>query len=172
MSNIESEILKEIEYYNSLPCIFNDFIDIPNLSDDTLHLVCTGKNEANPQKKWVPVPYYSFAVYNSNKKVGVINLRIGYTDFLYYSGQIGYSIDEQHRGKGYAVRACRLIAPVAKAHEMNKLLIAVAPSNTASIRVCEKLGARLVRVAPLPEWHDRYGVDGSYHRNVYEYEIK
>ena len=172
MDNLEYEILKEIGYYNTLPCTFNGFIDIPSLSDDKIHLVCTGKNDANLQKLWISVPNYDFAIYNAGEKIGEVNLRIGYNDFLYYSGQISYMIDERYRGNGYAVRACRLIEPVARAHELSKLLIAVAPNNAASIRVCEKLKARFVRVAPLPEWHDRYGADGLYHRNIYAYDIR
>jgi len=167
----EQEIVKEIEYYNSLPCIFDDFIDIPDLSDGVISLVCTRKNQAHPEKQWIPVPNYDFAVCKGVEKIGDVNLRIGYTDFLYYSGQISYRIDEKHRGNGYAERACRLLVPVAKAHGMTKLLIAANPANTASIRVCEKLGTRFVRTARLPEWHDRYGTGGCYYRNIYEWNM-
>ena len=36
------------------------------------------------------------------------------------------------------------------------LLITTNHTNTASQRVCEKLGARLLRTARLPQWHDLY----------------
>lgn len=165
----EWEIQKEIAYYNALPCVFNDFIDVPDLSDGVIYLVCTAKKPAIPDKKWVPG--YDFAVCKNGERIGEINLRIGYTDGLYYGGQIGYGIDEKHRGNGYAVRACRLLATVAKAHGMRKLLITNNQPNTASKRVCEKLGARFVRVARIPQWHDLYK-EGHRFENIFEWSVE
>jgi len=164
----EWETQKEIAHYNALPCTFNDFVDLPLLSDGVIHLVCTGKAPGDPEKH--RVPYYEFAICLGSEKIGEINLRIGYTDSLYYGGQIGYGIAEKHRGHGYAGRACRLIIPVAKAHGMITLLITNNHTNAASQRVCEKLGARLVRIARVPEWHDLYRAE---HRfvNIFEWSI-
>jgi len=165
----EWETQREIARYNALPVRFDGFTDLPELSDDEIYLVCTSKDEADPEKKWVPA--YSFAVCKAGEKIGGINLRIGYTDGLYYSGQIGYGIDEKHRGNGYAGRACRLIVPIAKAHGMTRLLITNDPANTASKRVCEKLGARFVRLARLPEWHDLYA-GGRRFINIFEWNME
>jgi len=159
---------EEIAYYNALPVVFDGFVDLPELSDGTIFLVCTAKNPAIPEKNWVPS--YYFDVCKNGEKIGAVNLRIGYTGGLYYGGNIGYNIDEAHRGNGYAVRACLLLAQVAKTHGMTKLLITNDQFNAASMRVCEKLGARLLRTAPLPEWHDLY-VKGQRFINVYEWSI-
>lgn len=169
----EWETYQEIDHYNTLPLIFDGFIDLPELSDGVIRLVCTDKNPEIPEKKWVPG--YVFAVCMGSEKIGTIDLRIGYGgglhgSNLYYGGQIGYSIDEKHRGKGYAVRACKLLLPVARAHGMEKLLITNAITNDASRRVCEKLGARLLRVARLPQWHDLYQ-EGRRFVNVFEWDI-
>jgi RimJ/RimL family protein N-acetyltransferase len=164
----EWETQKEIAHYNSLPVSFNGFIDVPDLSDDMIHLVCLEKTPADPEKKLVPG--YNFAVCRGGEKIGLINLRIGYTNGLYFGGQIGYGIDEKYRGNGYAVRACRLLAPVAKAHGMKVLLITNDQANTASKRVCEKLGTRLVRLARLPEWHDLYK-QGQRFSNIFEWDV-
>lgn len=169
----EWETNKEIAYYNTLPCKFDDFISLPELSDGAIHLVCIAKKTAIPEKKWVPS--YDFIVCKGSEKIGEINLRIGYGgglygSNLYYGGQIGYGIDEKHRGNGYAVRACRLLLPAAKAHHIEKLLITNAYTNDASRRVCEKLGARLLRVARLPVWHDLYK-DGHRFVNVFEWSV-
>ena len=161
-------VKKEIEYYNSLPCVFDGFLDTGELSDGVIHLVCIAKNPAIPEKKWVPA--YDFAICKGSEKIGMINLRIGYTDGLYYGGQIGYNIDAPYRGNGYAGRACCLLQPVAKAHRMTKLLITNNYTNSASKRVCEKLGARLIRVARLPEWHDLYQA-GQRFQNIFEWTI-
>jgi len=160
---------REITYYNSLPFEFDDFIELPELHDGTIYLVCTEKRPAMPEKKWVPG--YHFAICKGGEKAGYIDLRIGYTDGLYYGGHIGYGIDENHRGNGYAVRACRLLKPVAKAHKMTKLLITNNITNTASQRVCEKLRARFVRIVRLPEWHDLYK-NGARFANIFEWSME
>jgi len=165
------DIQKEIAYYNSLPCVFGDFIDVPALSDGEIYLVCTSKQTGDPEKKHVPG--YEFAICKNGEKVGRINLRIGYgggpyNSNLYYGGQVGYDVDEPYRGNGYAAKACSLLLPVAKAHGMVKLLITNNITNHASRRVCEKLGARLVRAARLPEWNDLYK-EGQRFSNIYEW---
>ena len=171
----EWEAKKDIAYYKTLPVVFNDFIDLPELSDGVIHLVCTSKRPAVPEKKYVPS--YDFVICKGSEKVGEISLRIGYGGFgpdessLYYGGQIGYGVDERYRGNGYAVRACQLLLPVAKAHGMIKLLITNNVTNTASKRVCEKLGARFVRTVRLPEWTDLYK-SGSRFNNIYEWSVE
>ena len=106
----------------------------------------------------------------NGETIGKTNLRVGYTEGLYYGGNIGYMVDQAQRGNGYAVRACRLLARVARAHGMTKLLITNRHDNAASMRVCEKLGARLLRVAPTPAWHDLYQ-KGDRFGNIYEWRI-
>jgi hypothetical protein len=166
------DIQDEIARYKTLPCEFNGFITVPTLSDGEIFLVCVQKY-TNPEKKHVPA--YDFAICKGGEKIGSINLRIGYGggpfgQNLYYGGQIGYDINEAHRGNNYAVRACRLLIPVAQAHKIHTLLITNDQSNHASIRVCEKLGAKLIRTAPLPEWHDLYK-EGQRFSNIYEWRI-
>ena len=165
----EWESHKEMKYYNTMPARFDGFIDVPELSDGVIYIVCISKSEADPIKEWVPS--YNFAVCKDGEKIGEINLRVGYVDSLYFGGQIGYSIDEKYRGNGYAGCACRLLIPVAKAHGMIKLLITTNHTNTASQRVCEKLGARLIRTARLPEWHDLYK-EGRRFSNIYEWSLE
>jgi RimJ/RimL family protein N-acetyltransferase len=165
----EWDTQKEIAYYNNLPCIFDGFIDLPELTDGEIRLVCTAKKPAIPEKKYVPA--YEFAVCKSGEKIGEINLRLGYTDGLYYGGQIGYGINEKYRGNGYAAAACRLLLPVMKAHGMKKVLISNNQDNAASRRVCEKLGARLVRLARLPEWHDLYR-EGKRFVNIFKWSVE
>ena len=170
----EWEIEKEIAYYKSLPCVFNGFIDVPTLAAGGIYLVCTEKQPGNPEKKYVPG--YDFAICKQGEKVGNISLRIGYGGGLYdrnlyYGGQIGYDVDEPHRGNAYASQACHLLLPVAKAHKMEKLLITNDINNPASKRVCEKLGARLLRVARLPEWTDLYK-EGQRFSNIFEWNVE
>ena len=165
---MDISVKSEIEYYNSLPCDFKDFMDLPELSDGNLTLVCIAKNPTEPEKKWVPS--YRFDICICGKRVGETDMRIGYTEGLYYGGQIGYGIDEEYRGNGYAVLACKLLLPIAKFHKMSKLLITNDKDNIASQRVCEKLGAKFLRTAEVPDWHDLY-VRGQLYSNIYEWEV-
>ena len=160
---------KEIAYYNSLPVIFNDFIDLPVLADNEIELVCVNKRPAIPEKKFVPA--YDFEIRKDGLRIGAINLRIGYTAGLYYGGQIGYGIDEAFRDHSYSAKACKLLVPIIKAHGMTKILITNNYTNIASKRTCEKLGAKLLRVARLPEWHDLYQM-GRRFSNIFEWSIE
>jgi len=159
---------KEVDNYNAMPVQFEGFITVPTLSDGEIFLVCTEKAPANEEKKYVPA--YTFAVCKGGEKIGEVSLRLGYTPQLYYSGQVGYNIDEAHRGNGYATRACKLMAPIASAHGMTKLLITNNHTNNASRRVCEKLDAKLIRLARLPEWSELYK-QGQRYVNIYEWKI-
>ncbi len=162
------DIRREMDFYNALPVDFRDFIEPGELSDGEISLALSKKSPAIPEKKWVPS--YEFDIVKDGAKVGHIGLRIGYTDGLYYGGQIGYGVDEACRGRGYAGRACALLKPVLRAHGMRIALITNDVNNLASRRVCEKLGARHVRAATLPDWHDLYA-EGHRAENIYEWAI-
>jgi len=169
----EWKMANEISYYNALPFEFNDFIDVPMLSNGEIYLVCTAKQPGDPIRNWIPG--YQFAICKGGEQIGHVSLRIGYgggpkNDNLYYGGQIGYGIDEAFRGNGYAMEACKLLLPIAHAHKMSKLLITNNYTNIASRRVCEKLGARLVRLARLPEHSDLYK-NGQRFANIFEWDL-
>jgi len=165
VSNIQSEIT----YYNSLPYVFDGFVcddALATLQDGGFKLVCVRKNDVIPEKKWVPS--YDFVMEADGQKVGNCNIRIGYTENLYYGGHIGYWVDDGHKGNGYAGLACKLMFRVAKMHKMDKLIITNNIENLASARVCEKLGLRFIRVVDVPDWHDLYK-EGSRKLNIFEY---
>jgi len=161
-------IIQEISYYNSQPVVFNDFVDVPDLTDGEIELFCIAKRPSIPERKRVPA--YDFEIRCDGSRVGEINLRIGYTEGLYYGGQIGYWVDEQHRGHGYAEKACRLLKPVIRAHGMKRVLITNNHTNIPSKRTCEKLGAKLIRTAPLPKEHELYN-EGQRLVNIFEWKI-
>ena len=76
--------------------------------------------------------------------VGECCLRIG--EGLDGIGNIGYSVDEEYRGRGHATSACALILLVARTLGLQKAYAVCKKDNLPSIRVCEKLGA-----APIGE---------------------
>ncbi|MFN7252486.1 MAG: GNAT family N-acetyltransferase [Anaerobacillus sp.] len=92
----------------------------------------------------------------SSQSIGVIDIRIGYNENLYYGGHIGYSVDEEYRGNRYSAKAVRLLRKVAHAHDMEKLIITCNPDNIASRKTCENLGANLLEIVDVPEENDLY----------------
>ena len=159
---------REIAHYNSLAVKFAGFTDARGLADGEIELVCVDKRPADLIRSYAPS--YSFEIRVGGAKAGAVSFRVGYTKNLYYSGQIGYAVDSAYRGNGYAGKACVLLIPLIKKHGMSKLLITTNPENKASRRVCEKLGARLIRVAKIPRSHELYDI-GDRYKCIYEWDI-
>ncbi len=99
------------------------------------------------------IPAYLFdIVYHDGTRIGQIDLRIGSSDsLLMFGGQIGYGIDRPFRGRGYAAEACILLKKVAIESGFKGLWITCNPDNIASIRTCEKIGARFVEQVDVPQ---------------------
>jgi tagatose 1,6-diphosphate aldolase len=88
---------------------------------------------------------------------GGIGLRIGDTENLRkYVGHLGYNVYPAERGQHLAERSCRLLLPLAKRHGLKTIWITANPENHASRRTCERLGATLVDIVPVPEEHELF----------------
>lgn len=99
----------------------------------------------------VQLPFYYWDVVVDGKTVGDISLRIGQNFHLYYNGNIGYWIDEDERGHGYAASACKMLVPIAKAHGMKSLFLACNEDNIPSYRTIESIGGRLLEICEIPK---------------------
>lgn len=151
--------------YRKLTCNFQGFLPLPPLEDGAVRLTCQEEAPADPEKGWVPCLH--FLIFAEGKPAGTIDLRLGTADSLFYSGHIGYGIGEDCRGKGYALRACRLLQPVLRLYGMNGAIITNDVNNIASRRVCEKLGCLFLCRARLPEDHDMRLREGMDEVNVF-----
>ena len=99
--------------------------------------------------------FYLFNVcLNDGTVVGECNLRVGGDNF--YSGNVGYRINEEHRNLGYATAAVIELKKLAQSFGITELLICAAPDNIPSRRVAEKLGANYLGDAKIPESHELY----------------
>lgn len=131
-------------------------LDTEDLKTDEIFLLLTKTTPAAEEKQWVPAYYFNICRTSDGQVVGECNLRIGHNDRLYYGGNIGYRVDEPHRGNHYAGKACLLLFRLAKKHGMKALIITCNPENRASARTIEYTGAVLEETARLPEDHDMY----------------
>ena len=151
--------------FRGISCRFDGFMDLPDLYDGEIRLICEKKSPGIPEKSWAPA--YHFLITRGSEKVGGIDLRIGCMDGLFYGGHIGYNVDEAYRGRGCAGRACRLLRPVMLYHGMDAAVITNNVTNAASRRVCEKLGCRFLTRAELPADNDMRRAEGIEAVNVY-----
>jgi len=145
------------------------FLDLQNinLSAYNLTLRCTEYYDGTKKKNHVPAYNFNITEKNSGEVFGDISLRLGFAEGLYYGGHVGYSVNEDYRNMGVATASCGIILDLVKAHGYKKIIITNNYVNKASRRVCEKIGAKLIRIAKLPQWHDLY-IEGQRFVCVYE----
>ena len=67
-----------------------------------------------------------------------------------YAGHIGFEIAPEHRGHHHALRAVRLLVPLARRHGFGELWLTTSPDNPASRRTFELLGAMYVDTVAIP----------------------
>jgi predicted acetyltransferase len=131
--------------------------DPGKLIDRDLMLVLWERHPADAVKGYVPTYRFELRRTGSDEKIGYIDLRVGNNDKLrLYAGHIAYGVEPLHRGHHYAARACRLLYPLARQHEMKELWITCNPDNLASRRTCELAGGSFVEIVDLPEYIDMY----------------
>ena len=102
-------------------------------------------------------PAYQFRILNEDgTDVGRINFRVGDSEHVrLIAGHIGYEIAEAWRGHGYALKACRAIAPLVRS-SYESVIITSDPENVASVRTIEKLGAVFIDEVPIPPTDPHY----------------
>ena len=148
-----------------------EFFDTSFLENDEIKLVLERAREAEPERKRVPA--YCFGIFDrAGRRVGACDLKIGYTESLYYSGHIGYEVDEACRGHRYAAKACLLLFELARKHGMEFLYITCRPDNLPSRKTCEALGGELLEIAELPEDHDLRTEKGDTRECVYRFALR
>jgi tagatose 1,6-diphosphate aldolase len=139
--------------------------------DRGLELVLIGRHPADPARKYVPEYEFEMRRAGTTERLGLIRLRVGPTRALRCPGQIGYEVDEPHRGQRYAARSCRLLLPFALTHGLTAVWLTVDPRNFASQRTCEIIGARYVETVRIPKNHEMYR-QGARYRRRYRLDVK
>jgi predicted acetyltransferase len=117
------------------------------------------------------VPYYHFRVLTAGgTDVGRINLRVGDSYHVeIIVGHVGYEIAEAYRGHGYALQACRAMAPFVRTIYPS-VIITSDPENVASVRTIEKLGAEFLEEVAVPPDDPQYA-RGSRRKRRYRWSV-
>ena len=146
------------------------FFDTDFLESDEIKLVVDRLAEGNPERNWVPA--YQFHICDLQGNImGACDLRIGYTDGLYYGGHIGYSINREYRGHHYAAKACKLLFSLAKKHDMDYLYITCNPDNFPSRKTCAYLQGDFLGVVELPGDNDMRINEGETHKCIFKFHL-
>ena len=148
-----------------------EFFDTDFLESEEIKLVLDNTAQADPVRKWAPAYYFTICDKQGNA-MGDCDLRIGYSDGLYYGGHIGYGVKEKYRGHHYAAKACRLLFELAKKHEMDYLYITCNPDNLPSRKTLEYLNGNLLEIAELPEDNEMRVNDGETKKCVFRFDLK
>ncbi len=128
---------------------FNDF---DFLSDGEIDLKISGKYFGDEEM----LPFYYYDIFLKDRFIGRISMRIGNNFHSYYNGNIGYEIEENFRGKNYALKACKLVLPIAKSHGMNEIFLTCDENNIPSYKTIEKLGGELLEIVRPPKNYFAY----------------
>ena len=134
-----------------------EFHDPGRLIDGDLELILVEKYPGDPAINYVPAYRFMMTLVGQGNKIGSIEFRVSNTyHIIMYAGHLAYAVDPKHRGHRYAVKACKLLMPLARLHGFLTLWITCNPDNIASRRTCELAGAELVEIVDLPEDTEMY----------------
>ncbi|MEA4870048.1 hypothetical protein SDC9_93682 [bioreactor metagenome] len=140
-------------------------------SDGELTLRVASVSGADETKGFVPMYRFDIVRVGDGATVGMIDLRLGYVRNLYFGGNIGYSVEEQYRGNGYARKACRLVFEIARAHRMPYLTISSAEGNLASRRTLEHLGGTLLETRVAPRYSSLYQLGETGPHCIFRFDL-
>lgn len=140
-------------------------------TDGTIDLMVVSNYDGASEESSIPCYRCRLLLAGTDMRVGTISLRLKVEDNkeYYYDGNIGYLIREEHRGKGYALRGCKLAALIAKEEGMKELIISCNVENKASIKVIERLGAEIIEIIEVPEgYQDEYDRTSKRIRSIWK----
>jgi tagatose 1,6-diphosphate aldolase len=134
-----------------------DFFVPGPLQDELVGLQLVRTSFGDDTRWHVPTYHFRLVLLSTDESLGRLTFRAGVNAVIRrVRGQIACLIDEPHRGHGYATRACRILMPFARAHGFGELCITCDPSNIASRRTLEHLGAQFVDIVDVPSQSAMY----------------
>lgn len=134
------------EFFDNNEMIINgsELLDKIDDYEDWLKSVTNNTNIETVNPDWVVTDTF-FAVDETNRIIGIIDLRHTLNDFLKNLGNCGYSVRPSERKKGYATEMLRLLRMIAKDAGMNELRLSVEQDNEPSIKTIIRNGGNYER---------------------------
>lgn len=128
------------------------------------HLLADDLIELRPRaESRGPDHLFTMHLRGADDELGRILLRLDRDDpgLVAFAGHIGFEVAPEQRGHRYALRATRLLRPLAQAHGFTDLWISTTTDNIAARRTLELLGARYVDTVDIPPHSDmrNLGID-------------
>lgn len=138
------------EYTTTLPTDENGLtnpyngVSYDEYIEKVLPALISYEHPVNMPDWFVPETYYY--LWDEGRLVGEFRIRHHLTDALRNgAGHIGYSIKKDERGKGYGTEGLRLtVAEANKIVPEEEIYLRVNKDNTASLKVMQKNGGRIV----------------------------
>lgn len=127
------------------------FIEFENLCDDEIRLVHKSYDEPDSEKGYAPRYGFSIILKETGEDIGVVYFSADTSPRQYLVGHLSYGISPAHAGHNYAMKACRLMKPVALAHGLRRLFIGAGFDNIASRKTIEKLGGVPITLQDVPD---------------------
>ena len=127
-------------------------------------------NVFEPDNGDLPFYWWDIILKTEHIAIGKISLRLGENRHSYYNGNIGYEIDKEYQGRHYALLACEMVLPIAKAHGMDKLYLTCDYDNVPSYKTIERLGGTLIEEIEPPTDYIHY-YEGIPKHKIYELKI-
>lgn len=129
------------EFFDNEEMIINgsELLDKTENYDDWLKTVIDNTREETVNPDWVVTDTF-FVLDETDRIVGIIDLRHTLKGFLKDLGNCGYSVRPSERRKGYATEMLQLILSIAQNAGLSELHLAVEKANLPSIRTIEKNG--------------------------------
>ncbi|MCM1271531.1 MAG: GNAT family N-acetyltransferase [Ruminococcus flavefaciens] len=122
----------------------SEMFDKTDRYEDWLKSVIANTNLETVNPNWVVTDTF-FAVDETNRIVGIIDLRHTLNDFLRDLGNCGYSVRPSDRRKGYAKEMLRQLLLIAKDKGMIEIQLSVKKDNEASIKTIIRNGGHYER---------------------------